>query len=266
MLHRLLRSALIALPAVLLAAGLPAQAVRATVTDAATGAPVAGAMVRVEDESGVLVRAGFSDERGTLRLPLREGGRHVVRAERTGYAPAEAALVVADDGETAATLRMRANPLGLDTVRVVAPATRREVGRQTFERRRAGGRGIYLDSAYVAARPGNWPADLLQSVPGIEVRTVHGSTGIRRPSTRQGGRCLNALVNGLPYYGGWPRWVSLEETLRRSDVVAVEVYVVFEDVPRELQRYARANGVCGLIVYWTEDGWQSRSRGADSGS
>lgn len=260
--HRRTVSVLLACCAVLLAAELPAQAVRATVTDEA-GAPVAGALVRVETDSGVVARAGFSDERGAVRLPLREGGRFVLRAERSGYETARVVLVVGADGETAAALRMRANPLAMDTVRVVAP-NRREVGRQTFERRRMTGRGVYLDSAFVAASPGNWPADLLRLVPGIEVRAVHGPTGMRRASTRMGGRCLNALVNGLPYYGGWPRWVSLEETLRRSDVVAVEVYRVYEEVPRELQRFARAGGACGLIVYWTEDGWQSRSRGADN--
>ncbi|HTE19440.1 MAG TPA: hypothetical protein VK689_13810, partial [Armatimonadota bacterium] len=56
----------------LLGAELSAQAVRATVTDEGTGAPVAGAMVRVQGDSGVLVRAGFSDARGTVVLPLRD--------------------------------------------------------------------------------------------------------------------------------------------------------------------------------------------------
>jgi hypothetical protein len=77
-----------------------------------------------------------------------------------------------------------------------------------------------------------------------------------------GSRCLNSLVNGLPYYGGWPRFVSLEETLRTNSVVAVEVYRVVEEVPPELQRVARLNGgACGVIVYWTVDGWTSRTRG-----
>ncbi|HEX6913231.1 MAG TPA: carboxypeptidase-like regulatory domain-containing protein, partial [Longimicrobium sp.] len=68
MLQRTLRPVLLALPAVLLAAGLRAQAVRVTVTDAGTGAPVPGALVRVENEAGELVRAAFSDARGTARL------------------------------------------------------------------------------------------------------------------------------------------------------------------------------------------------------
>jgi hypothetical protein len=258
---RPLLSALVALAATLPFAELGAQAVRVTVTDEATGAPVAGALVRLENEAGELARAGFSDARGTLRLRPREGGRYVLSAERAGYLRAQAEVAVTEGGEAAGTLRMRASPVGLDTVRVVALTAGPEVGRHTFERRRTSGRGIYLDSAYVAQRSALWPGDLLESVPGIEVRTAHGRAGYRLPTTRMGGRCLNMLVNGLPFYGGWPRWVPLEETLRRRNVVAVEVYRVFEEVPRELQRFARNPRPCGLVVYWTQDGWQSRSRG-----
>ncbi len=121
---------------------------------------------------------------------------------------------------------------------------------------------MYLDSAYVARREAFWPADLLYSVPGIDVRLETGRNAYRRPSLRRG-LCLRFLVNGMPFYGGWPRWVTLEETLRRSDIVAVEVYREPEEVPHELRAYAWTRGRCGVIVYWTEDGWQSTSRGAD---
>jgi hypothetical protein len=262
---RLLLTALLALAAALAPAGVRAQAVRVTVTDEATGAPVPGALVRLANEAGELARAGFSDARGTLLLRPREGGRYVLSAERSGYLRATTDVTVPERGEVRDTLRMRASPLGLDTVRVVVAADGPEVGRHTFERRRASGRGIYLDSAYVAQARALWPGDLLESVPGIEVRTAHGRQGYRLPTTRMGGRCLNSLVNGLPFYGGWPRWMVLEETLRRRNVVAVEVYRVFDEVPRELQRFARNPRPCGLVVYWTQDGWQSRSRGDGSG-
>ena len=247
----------------LAAAPSAAQTVRVTVADAASGAPVAGAMVRVEGDSGSLAAAGFSDARGTVQLRLREGGRYTVGATRAGYAPGAEAVEVAPRGQTVAALRLRARPVALDTVRVVGGGAGVEVGRQTFERRRATGGGIYLDSAYIARRNAIWPGDLLYSVPGIEVRGVPGPRGIRRPATRMGGRCLVDLVNGLPFYGGWPRWVALEETLRRTDVVAVEVYRETSEVPPELRRYASDRGNCGVIVYWTEDGWHSTSRGAD---
>lgn len=259
--HRVIHPALLALFAVLLAVRLPAQAVRITVLDEATGAPVAGALVRVQDDSGSLARAGFADGRGTIQLRVREPGRYVVRAERAGYTPAEMRILFAQGGPAAAELRMRAAPVGLDTLRVTALTVGPEVGSQTFSRRRAEGHGIYLDSAYVSQARANWPGELLESVPGIDIRTAHGRTGYRQPSTQMGRRCLNVLVNGLPYYGGWPRALLLEESLRRSDVVAVEVYRTFQEVPRELHRYARNPRPCGLIIYWTEDGWQSQSRG-----
>jgi hypothetical protein len=247
--------------ATLLAGELSAQAVRATVTDQGTGAPVAGAMVRVASDSGTLVRAGFSDERGTILLPLDDPGQYVVRASRTGYQTASQRIQLAADGEASVTLQLRASPLGLDTMRVVAAPDAREIGGETFARRAATGRGIYLDSAYIVRRSARWPGELLESVPGIEVVPVHGRTGIRRPVLRMGPRCLNYLVNGMPYYGGWPRSVSLEETLRRNSVVAVEVYRTTDEVPPELQRFARNPRACGLIVYWTIDGWTSLTRG-----
>ncbi|HEX2209442.1 MAG TPA: hypothetical protein VHG93_17320, partial [Longimicrobium sp.] len=208
-----------------------------------------------------LAQAGFTDRRGEIRLRLDDPGRYAISAARGGYTPGAEAVTVAPSGETAAALRLSARPFVLDTVTVVG-SSGREVGKQTFERRQAAGNGIYLDSAYVAQRRATYPGDLLYSIPGIEV-TAQRRTGYRTPSTRLGNRCLQFLVNGLPYYGGWPRWVPLEETLRRTDVVAVEVYREFSEVPRELQRHAWTRGQCGLVVYWTEDGWISASRGAD---
>ena len=47
-------------------------------------------------------------------------------------------------------------------------------------------------------------------------------------------------------------------TLRRTDVVAVEVYREHHEVPPEYRRYT---GRCGLVIYWTEDGWHNPYRG-----
>jgi hypothetical protein len=251
--------------ALVCSAELRAQAVRATVTDAGTGAPVSAALVRLETETGTLAGAEFTDARGTVRLRVRNPGRYVLSAERSGYEVERTTLLLRLDGETPVALAMRPSPLALDTLRVVAEATGDEVGSEAFSRRRSGGRGIFLDSAYIAQRDATWPGDFLRSVPGIEVRLMSGRGGFRRPTTRMGSRCLATLVNGLPYYGGWPRTVPLEQTLQASNVVAVEVYRVYEEVPVPLRRYARQGGACGLVIYWTEDGWTSQALGVDGG-
>jgi hypothetical protein len=252
------RAALALCLLLLAAAPAASQTVRVTVSDAATGAPVAGAMVRVEDATGALAQAGFADARGQVELRLEEGGRYSVGASRSGYRPVAEAVSVAPGAPTAVTLRLASRPLLLDTVTVVG-AAEREVGKETFERRRLTAGGIYLDSAYVARRRATYPGDLLYSIPGIDV-VAERRSGVRRPVTRMGSRCLAYLVNGLPFYGGWPRFVPLEQTLRRTDVVAVEVYREYTEVPRELRPWIRSQ--CGVIVYWTEDGWFSTSRGA----
>jgi hypothetical protein len=248
------------LPALLLGTGLGAQTARITVTDARTQAPVAGAMVRVESAEGRLVRAGFTNDRGVARL--RTGsGRFGVTAGRTGYVPGEAQVDVGE-GEAVLAMELRPSPLTLDTLQVVAEAEGVELGRQTFERRRASGRGVFLDSAYVAQKRATWPGDLLYSVPDIDVyASPRDRYGYRRPHSTRGWRCMATLVDGLPYYGAWPSFVPLEQALRRSDIVALEVYRDFDEVPRELRRYAWGNRRCGLLLYWTRYGWRTRSYG-----
>jgi hypothetical protein len=262
MLRRLMFATLLILPTTLLPRALAAQNVLVTVTDQATGAPVAGAMVRVETETGMLVRAGFTNARGVVRLRTREG-RFSVGAARSGYVAGREEVQVGRSGEVALALRLRASPLTLDTLRVVTRATGPELGRQTFARRAASGRGVFLDSAYVAQKRATWPGDLLYSVPDIDVyASARDRYGYRRPHSTRGWRCLATLVDGLPYYGGWPRWVPLEQALRRPDIVSIEVYRDHDEVPRELQRYAWAGPRrCGLVLYWTRLGFRTRARG-----
>jgi Carboxypeptidase regulatory-like domain len=261
MLRRLLFAALLILPTTLLPRSLAAQTVRITVTDQATGGPVAGAMVRVETAEGMLVRAGFTNANGVVRLRTREG-RFRVGATRSGYVAGQAEVQVGRSGEATLAMRLRTSPLTLDTLRVVTEATGPELGRQTFERRRSSGRGVFLDSAYVAQKRATWPGDLLYSVPDIDVfASPRDPFGYRRPHSTRGWRCLRTLVDGLPYYGGWPRWVPLEQALRRSDIVSIEVYRDFDEVPRELQYYAWGDRRCGLVLYWTRLGFRTRARG-----
>ena len=171
-------------------AALPAasQTVRVTVADAASGAPVEGAMVRVETVVGELAQAGFTDRRGEVRLRLDDPGQYAVSASRAGYVPGSDAVSVAPSGETAAALRLSARPFALDTVTVVG-RTGREVGRETFERRRATGNGIYLDSAYVARREALWPADRRSPSPASTSAWKPAATPTAVPACGEAGAC-----------------------------------------------------------------------------
>jgi hydrogenase maturation factor HypE len=80
-----------------LAGAAAAQTATVSVRDAQSGAPIGAAMVRVEDASGAVVRAGFTRPDGTLRLRVRAGDFQVF-VRRSGYHEASAALRVEGAG------------------------------------------------------------------------------------------------------------------------------------------------------------------------
>ena len=245
--------------AVLLAAAPgAAQSVRAVATDAATGAPVAEVLVRVETGEGAVRAAGFTDAEGVVVLRLREGGSYRVRAERAGYHPAILAdVAVGPRGATATTLRMRQRAFAIDTVTVIA-RSEDERGRDGFERRRLSGLGVFLDSAYLAPRQETAPfvGDLLRGVPGVHLRRW----GISEPTPRseRGWRCMVLLLDGRPVQLRFPDGGrrDLHHIIGPTDVKAVEVYREWSEVPPEFQQYAQQGMYrCGAYLYWTRARW-----------
>ncbi|HEU0077015.1 MAG TPA: carboxypeptidase-like regulatory domain-containing protein, partial [Longimicrobiaceae bacterium] len=61
-----------------------AQVANVSVRDAQSGAPIVGAMVRMENAAGVMVRAGFTQAGGSVRLRVPEGD-YQVSVRRGGY-------------------------------------------------------------------------------------------------------------------------------------------------------------------------------------
>ena len=231
------------------------QSIRAAVRDAATGAPVAEAMVRVETPEGVLVGAAFVNGEGVAVVRVRTPGRYVVEARRAGYY--DAAGMVEAGGEQARTeLRLARRPFTMDTV-VVYGQRRNERGRQGFERRRSLGLGVFLDSAYLSMRSGAAPyvGDMLRDVPGVYLVRRAGATV---PRSERGWRCMRMLIDGRPveltFRDGGRR--ELHHIIGPRDVKSVEVYREFGEVPPEYRQYAESTGGnCGLYLYWTRAGW-----------
>lgn len=253
-----IRSLLLAALAALASTSAAAQTVRATATDASTGAPVAEALVRVEAPDGTVVASGFTAGNGTVVLRVRGAGVYRVEARRAGYQDAEiAGLTVGGMDEVPVALRMAQRPFAIDTL-VVIGRSGDERGRDAFERRRAMNEGVFLDSAYLEPRSGTAPfvGDLLRGVPGIYLRRYSISETFVR--SERGWRCMVLLVDGEPiqlaFLDGGRR--ELHHVIGPRDVKAVEVYREFSEVPREFHRYVdRAGGNCGAVLYWTRVRW-----------
>jgi hypothetical protein len=247
------RWSLIAAAAAALAASpADAQTIRATAVDAATGAPVAEALVRVEAADGTLVASGFVNEAGVAVLRVRQPGSYRVRAQRGGYHEA-AVQVDAGGGQVAAELRLARRPFVLDTL-VVYGRQRNERGRQGFERRRSLGLGVFLDSAVLAERSRGavYPVDVLRGVPGLQLRNPRGRSTVAR--SVRGWGCMVTLVDGHPMTFAYPR--EMHHFMGTRDMIGVEVYREFSEVPEEFRIYAH-DGIysCGVIAYWTRVRW-----------
>jgi len=229
-----------------------AQSIRATVRDAATGAPVAEALVRVAAEDGALVSSGFANEGGVVVLRVRRPGTYRVEAERSGYTAA-AVQVDAGGPQVQVELRMGRRPFVLDTV-VVFGQRRDERGRHGFERRRSLGLGVFLDSATLAqrARTAPWVGDILRGVPGLQMDRPRGRATV--PRSVRGWRCMVTLVDGRRMDLVPPR--ELHHVIAPSDLKGVEVYREFSEVPEEF-RGSVYQGMypCGAVLYWTRVRW-----------
>jgi hypothetical protein len=109
--------ALAALSALVVPALAHAQPVRVHATDAATGAPVAGAVASLVDSAGRRVAATLGTDEGIATLAPPSTGAYRVRVERTGYAAwlsPDALRLEARAGEpraVAAALRARSDRL-----------------------------------------------------------------------------------------------------------------------------------------------------------
>jgi hypothetical protein len=79
-------AAAIAAAALTFAIDAPAQVVRGDVTDAASHAPIFGAIILVFDTSGTRVGGAISDDSGRFSIRLTAAGSYRLRAERIGYA------------------------------------------------------------------------------------------------------------------------------------------------------------------------------------
>ena len=101
---------------ILFAAPAAAQTLHGRVTDAATGAPVAGARLTLLDASGGTAATAQSAADGAFRLQARAPGEYRVSAQRLGYRPTLTREVeLAAGAAVEVELRMAAAPLVLDT-------------------------------------------------------------------------------------------------------------------------------------------------------
>ncbi len=230
---------------------LKAQGVRGVVVDS-TGRHLAEADIIVGDP-GVRAR---SDSLGAFQVVRLKAGRLRVRVRLIGYRPYESTVNVSDARWTDVRVVLRRMPQLLADVRITDTRLCTPNSLEGFECRRQSGTGMFRDAAEIRSmRPSAW-ADMLDGMPHLRRIPLMTPDGLDWRPSAPPSRCLMEIYNGEdPMFDGHVRKVRIDELVTR-DVVAIEYYVKYADVPEHFKRFAWPKGEsspCALLVYWLRE-------------
>ena len=229
-----------------LAAPARAQIV-VTVRDGRSGNPVPSALVRTLDSNGNLLASATTELQGQAVFPETEGVISV-SVEALGYVSTTVRLT-----DRNLEVRLETDALKLDSIVVEADPADFLPGRMQFAQRRAGGEGLFLD-----------PMDVgLKSKYGVlEIFRGLDELGVRRRMLGRFKKIESTLGNGCFEYRldnlrvREPDWQRPPlSSLLPKDIVAVEIYRYFGEVPENLRHLAGREQLCGLVIIWTRVGW-----------
>jgi hypothetical protein len=272
----------ILLAGTILPPSLEAQIIQGRVVDEAMNRGVDGAVVTLLAEDSTVVRRISTEDGGAFYFTTPEGGTYRVRVSALGYGTVLSDrffLSEVDDLEL--VVRLQPDPVELPGFVTVIPQGRR--GRDSFLRRAAAGRGLFIDPEWMARIEMYHPADALR-VLGEDGVSVWWDVGpldpeslavgpIPRVRSALGRGCFAYLLDGQPVFKRHPETVLLSpwaywplNTLLPEDIAAMEIYRYPGEVPPEFRRdavrefYASDSTYvgeesCGIVMIWTKTRW-----------
>lgn len=240
--------------------GAQSTTVVVSVADAATGAPLPNAQVRIPG----LGRLGRADWLGEVRLAGVARGRHTVEVRAMGYAASNITLDVKGDTVGAVFLLERV-ATALDTVKVSAQALSFAVpvGGEQFEIRRKMGIGRFLvDSQLERLGTRDLSVALVTKLPGLRLAPADDGGSLLTlvptmvdwdPKSHMPRACvLKVYLDGAMYSDS-----SVLSQLLPRDLAGVEYYDIDEAPPQYRQSGALGgNGVgarpCKVLLLWSK--------------
>lgn len=225
------------------------QQLRGVVRDS-LARPLVGAEV-ILSSSGERIR---SDSLGRFFLGRPSSAGDTLRVRLIGYRPFEQ-LLAAADSSLAVVVVLRRYPQMLDTVRARTDQDRcTRDALSGFECRRDAGRGMFRDAGQLRAlRPQTW-ADMFDGIPGLRRVPRSGPNGYDVRVGVAPSRCLVELWNGqLPMMKEMDMPFAPDETWSPNDVIALEMYAEYRDVPGPYRGAAwpvDSSQPCVLVIYW----------------
>jgi hypothetical protein len=253
-----------------------AQVIRGRLLDDSTETPISGARVVLFSTNGESQGETLSDSLGIFFLRATFG-TYQLQAQRLGYQttlslPFQVSVVdtLAVDFFLGAEAIMLA-PLIVNASRIP--------GRELFAERMETGEGFFFTPEMVdSLRPRQHVGEIFRHAEDTRVhwrwgRHEDGETGpIPMVITYLGDRCLHYVVDQTPvpapFFETSVWGVPPLSEVTPENLVAVEVYRAWHEVPEDFQKQLRIrNGwerdalrrinrkACGVVIIWTADGW-----------
>jgi len=243
----------------LLPEGTGAQVLQGHIRDDSTRVGVDGASVAILQGNN-RVQAAVADTSGWFSMTLPDSGTYRLEARRLGYAAATSLPIFISQADTVTVeFHLSAQAVLMEPLIVIG---RRDRGSTHFYERLEGwGQGIFMTPAMVDSIQPLHPADVFRNQEKTWLSWAWGTRrAVPRIRTYLGRGCVMYVLDGRPvredFWG--PTWEdSPLSWINGDDVVAVEFYRYYGEVPPELRRFAQNEdgALCGLAAFWTAVGW-----------
>jgi hypothetical protein len=261
------RAAALAIFLVCAAADASAQVLAGRVVDAASGAPISAAVVRLLDDQGTVADSVATDASGAFRIQPPVAGTFRVSVRAPGYAEEAGERVVLVGGTTSTvTLRASADAVRLEPLVVEVAGRVRYLENVGFYNRQRYETGRFVDRAAIERLNPGRIADLLRGIVGTRiVQSGHHVDVLMRGGlattmgSSPGGKQSDVLcapeiyLDGMLISRGGP--LNQPQNPRRNlneilpaDVEAIEVYASAARVPA---RFGGAHATCGVVLFWS---------------
>jgi hypothetical protein len=229
---------------------LEAQMVQGELHDARSGAPIAGAEMKLISADGAVVASGSTGYAGEFFLRPPVEGTFRIQTSMSGYRPGNSATFELGFGDTL-TVKIQLSNLVfvLDTIAVVAPNRSDHGGphiaRAFYDRMNAANFGVFITRADIQDRRPARTTDLLRTIPGIQLGATRGE-GF---TVRVRGDCTPTVyIDGTrAHLGG----MTLDDLVRPGEIEGIEVYRSVSEAPPQ---YRGMNAGCSAVLIWTRIG------------
>jgi hypothetical protein len=261
---------------------LSAQTLSGILVDEGTLEGVEGATIALLDSGRSPISSTLTDAAGAFSFTVASFGAYFIRAQHLAYGEVSSQSFNVSGVETdtvALIFYVTPQAIVLEPIYLGIPSV---VGSEVFEQRRTTGAGIFFTPEMIdSIRPTQHVGEIFSHVEddlfmswGWGLREIGGYGPLPNIHSFRGAGCLNYIVDRTPVpapffqSGGNPWSVSPLAELEPKDLVAVEVYRGWWEVPKDYEKQILANtlgtrrklrdirlGECGIVVIWTDKGW-----------